>query len=234
VIPSSSATACSQPSGFVTDDTDCDDTSRYVQPGGIEVCDLLGVDEDCSGLANDADPNAEGKRTWYVDSDEDGYGSKATVQSCFEAPGLATVGNDCNDKDYDINPGTPEVCDPLDKDEDCDGYSDVNDPEGPLNQPLYYIDVDGRRRRRHERPGSVFLRRRSGRVHHVRRRLRRCGRGDQSARPGELPGPHRQRLQRRRRRLRSHPGHRARHVGHHPCSDGLVRVPRLAVAVWAT
>jgi hypothetical protein len=141
--PAHSATACAQPNGFVTDDTDCNDSSRYVQPGGIEVCDLLDVDEDCNGVANDDDPNAEGKRLWYVDADEDGYGSKATVESCFEAPGLATVGTDCNDKDYDINPGTPEVCDPLDKDEDCDGFSDQNDPEGPLGQPLYYIDVDG-------------------------------------------------------------------------------------------
>ena len=141
--PEHSASACSPPSGFVTDNTDCDDTSRYVQPGGIEVCDLLGVDEDCSGLANDADPNAEGKRLWYVDEDEDGYGSEVTVESCFETAGLATVGTDCNDGDFEMNPGTVEICDPLDKDEDCDGLSDAQDPEGPDGQPLYYIDVDG-------------------------------------------------------------------------------------------
>jgi hypothetical protein len=141
--PNESATACSPLNGYVTNQDDCDDSNRIVQPGGVEVCDLLGVDEDCSGAANDDDPKAENKRRWYVDADEDGYGIDKIVEACFEGPGMATVNNDCNDGDYAINPGTPEVCDPLDKDEDCDGFSDVNDPEGPEGQPLYYIDIDG-------------------------------------------------------------------------------------------
>jgi hypothetical protein len=41
-----------------------------------------------------------------------------------------------------MNPGTPEICDDLDKDEDCDGFADAQDPEGPEGQPLYYVDVD--------------------------------------------------------------------------------------------
>jgi hypothetical protein len=138
-----SATACTPPNGFVTNADDCDDSNAIVRPGAQEVCDLLGVDENCNGLVNEDDPGVEGVRTWYVDADEDGYGTTTTVEACFEGLGLATVNTDCNDADYDRNPGTPEICDPLDKDEDCDGYSDVNDPEGPLGQPLYYIDVDG-------------------------------------------------------------------------------------------
>jgi hypothetical protein len=137
------ASACAQPAGYVTNANDCDDASRLVQPGGVEVCDLAGVDEDCNGLANEADAGVADMRTWFVDADEDGFGSDTTVDACFEAPGLATVADDCNDADYDMNPGTPEVCDALDKDEDCDGFSDVDDPEGPLGQPLYYVDVDG-------------------------------------------------------------------------------------------
>ena len=31
--PNTSATACAQPSGYVTDDTDCDDASRFIHPG---------------------------------------------------------------------------------------------------------------------------------------------------------------------------------------------------------
>jgi hypothetical protein len=141
--PERSASACSQPLGFVTDNTDCNDAVRTIHPGAIELCDLQGVDEDCNGTANEADPNAENMRTWYVDADEDGFGGSKTVEACFEGPGLATVGNDCNDADFDMNPGTPEICDALDKDEDCDGFSDATDPEGPDGQPLYYVDVDG-------------------------------------------------------------------------------------------
>jgi hypothetical protein len=138
------AEACAQPGGFVADATDCDDHDSGVNPGATEVCDLVGIDEDCNDIANEADPGLASVRTWFVDADEDGFGdSSKTVESCFESPGMATIGTDCNDGDYDINPGTPEVCDPLDKDEDCDGYSDVDDPEGPLGQPLYYIDLDG-------------------------------------------------------------------------------------------
>jgi hypothetical protein len=154
--PNESATACSQPNGYVTNQDDCDDSNRVVQPGGVEVCDLLGVDENCNGLINDADTDVTNLRTWYVDADEDGYGIDKTVQSCFEGPGMATVNNDCNDNDFAINPGTPEVCDPLDKDEDCDGYSDVDDPEGPEGQPLYYIDNDGDDDGAMSDPGQYF------------------------------------------------------------------------------
>ncbi len=139
-----SASACAQPSGYVSDSTDCNDFDSAVHPGGTEICDLVGVDEDCNGMVDEDDPGLANIRTWFVDADEDGYGETGTmVEACFEGPGLATIADDCNDADYDMNPGAPEICDPLDKDEDCDGSSDVADPEGPLNQPLYYVDVDG-------------------------------------------------------------------------------------------
>jgi hypothetical protein len=154
--PDDMASACSPPVGFVTDDTDCDDGERWVHPGGVEVCDLQGVDEDCNGVANEADPNAANMRTWYVDADEDGFGSSATVEACYEGPGLATVGTDCNDGDYQQNPGTLEICDAADKDEDCDGFSDENDPEGPAGQPLYYVDTDGDQDGDDSDPGQYF------------------------------------------------------------------------------
>jgi len=41
---------CVQPSGYVSDDTDCDDTAAAAHPGGTEVCDTL--DNDCDGVAD--------------------------------------------------------------------------------------------------------------------------------------------------------------------------------------
>ena len=39
--------SCDQPSGTVTNDTDCDDTDADISPDGTEICD--GVDNDCDG-----------------------------------------------------------------------------------------------------------------------------------------------------------------------------------------
>ncbi len=45
--PDTTTTACSQPSGYVADDQDCDDTDGDVNPGETDTCD--GTDNDCSG-----------------------------------------------------------------------------------------------------------------------------------------------------------------------------------------
>ena len=48
----STTIACAEPTGFVADATDCDDTSADVSPGVIDLC--SGVDENCDGVADDA------------------------------------------------------------------------------------------------------------------------------------------------------------------------------------
>ena len=57
---SSTTLACSEPSGAVADDTDCDDTLASVNPGATEACN--GIDDDCSGslswLEDDGDSNS--------------------------------------------------------------------------------------------------------------------------------------------------------------------------------
>ena len=49
--PDSSISACSAPSGYVADNTDCDDGDTDVNPGETEVCDD-GIDNDCDGTPN--------------------------------------------------------------------------------------------------------------------------------------------------------------------------------------
>jgi hypothetical protein len=44
----SSQTGCTQPSGFVSGNTDCDDGDATVNPGSVDVWD--GIDNDCDGV----------------------------------------------------------------------------------------------------------------------------------------------------------------------------------------
>ena len=65
--------ACDQPSGFVSDATDCDDSKAAVNPGATEACN--NVDDDCVGGVDDG----LDFKTYTVDGDGDGFGAGATV-----------------------------------------------------------------------------------------------------------------------------------------------------------
>ncbi len=134
--------ACAQAPGQVEQGGDCDDTRIGVAPGGIEVCDAEDLDEDCSGAADDADPEAEGQSVLvWTDADGDGFGVGAGLLVCDAQPGTAGVGGDCDDDQADRNPAAIEVCDPFDVDEDCDGLADDAD-FAPAGTSIWYADAD--------------------------------------------------------------------------------------------
>lgn len=117
--PTTATTACSAPSGYVSDNTDCDDTSAAAYPGATEVCD--GIDNDCDTNVDEA--GATGESTFYADSDVDGYGDDATTATACSAPsGYAAAGGDCDDTDATVNPGATELDDLIDQ--DCDEWVD--------------------------------------------------------------------------------------------------------------
>ncbi len=135
--------ACDAPSGFVADDTDCNDARAAVNPGATEVCDPLDVDEDCTGTADDADAGVTGRSTWYADSDGDTYGALGVTRLACSAPvGYTADSADCNDAVAAVNPGATEECDPLDVDEDCSGAADDADA-GVTGRSTWYADSDG-------------------------------------------------------------------------------------------
>ncbi len=114
-------TACDQPTLYVADDTDCDDTDGAVNPGADEICN--GYDDDCNG---DADgPESLDAGDWYEDNDEDGYGDDASVVTdCIQPAETIAIGGDCDDTNDEINPAATEICDEVDN--DCDSSNDYD------------------------------------------------------------------------------------------------------------
>lgn len=103
--------------GFTVEAGDCDDADPAINPGALEVCDDADVDEDCDGLADDADASATGQTGGAIDGDGDGYaGIGAEAESC-DHPAL---GGDCEDADAAVHPAASEVCG-NGLDDDCDG-----------------------------------------------------------------------------------------------------------------
>ncbi len=124
-------TACSPPTGFVLDNTDCDDSVATINPGAIEICD--GIDNNCDGQIDEG----VATQTYYEDMDGDSYGNASVfLSACSQPIGYVLDSTDCEDTDSSIHPGSPELCDNMDN--NCNGQID----EGLASQ-TYYEDSDG-------------------------------------------------------------------------------------------
>ena len=147
--PTNTSQACS-PLGptWLADARDCDDTDPTINPAAREICDSAETDEDCDGLADDADDTLDrrGLVAWFPDADADGYGnaSQAGEVACH-APqaGWTNDRSDCDDENASVNPGQAELCDEDEVDEDCDDL--VNDEDPGLDSSSassWYPDAD--------------------------------------------------------------------------------------------
>ncbi len=131
---SAATTDCTVPTGNVYVGGDCDDGDASVSPVTSETCD--GVDDDCSGVADDG----LATNTLYADADGDGYGDEgASIETCWPTlSGYTRDATDCDDGDAAASPAATEVCDG--RDDDCDGTADE---DGASGSATYYLDADG-------------------------------------------------------------------------------------------
>ncbi len=125
---------CYQPSGYVSDNTDCDDAESTTNPGASEYCD--GHDDDCDGTVDEDD--AVDASDFYADADADGYGNPSVIDhTCYQPSGYVSDNTDCDDALATTNPGATEYCNG--RDDDCDGSTDENSAADALT---WYADTD--------------------------------------------------------------------------------------------
>ncbi|GEM_PF-5923297 len=116
--PNNMTSASRQPEDYVTDNSDCNDSDKWINPSAEERCN--GLDDNCNGQYEEGLP----KNTYYMDADGDGYGHHdiTTVPYCTAPVGFVENNSDCDDSDPSIHPGAKEICN--DKDDNCNGEAD--------------------------------------------------------------------------------------------------------------
>ena len=137
--PSTSVVSCDAPLNYVADNTDCDDAKRLVNPAATEICNG-GIDDDCDGDVDDADPalDLSTATDWYPDTDSDNFGdmTATAVPKCVAPAGHVDDNTDCDDTDASIHPGATEIGgDGIDQDcsgnDLCDADFDTYDSSVP-------------------------------------------------------------------------------------------------------
>lgn len=136
--PNATILACSLPTGYSSDNTDCNDTVAAINPNTIWYEDTdgdlfgdatvtqTGCAQPTGYVLNGSDcdlnnPNANQILTLFQDSDNDGYGNVAiSITNCGPVSGYVTDSTDCDDANNQIHPGATDII--LNGiDEDCSG-----------------------------------------------------------------------------------------------------------------
>lgn len=101
---------------------DCDDTTNKVKPGVSEMCNTVGVDDNCNGKTDEE--GSVGCKLAYLDQDNDKYGPASSGKCLCALNKIYTTDQpgDCDDGNDKVFPTAIEACNGLD--DDCSGLTD--------------------------------------------------------------------------------------------------------------
>jgi hypothetical protein len=122
--------------GYIETAGDCDDQEPSINPSAQEICDE--IDNDCDNNIDDNDSSLDISTgsTFYIDNDDDGYGtSEHTIVACTRPKHYSENNNDCDDTMFNRSPGEQEICNDH-FDNDCDDLIDRDDPNCISQEPL--------------------------------------------------------------------------------------------------
>ncbi len=130
--PDAPISGCPGWPGISVSPLDCDDTDPTIHRASLEIGD---------GIDNDCDENVDEQvvaRAWYVDGDEDGFGTNdfgRAVVSITPVAGYSVLPSDCDDANPTRNPSIAERCNAIDDDCNADttfflGANDTEDDDG--------------------------------------------------------------------------------------------------------
>jgi hypothetical protein len=167
--PDISTKASSQPFGYVSNSSDCNDYDKTIHPGATEIR-SDGIDQDCNGL------DLASLTTYYRDGDGDGYGNPDdTTESVSRPYGYNERSGDCDDTDSSIHPEATEIRgDGIDQDcngsdleslvtyyydGDSDGYGDPNTSYNSSSKPPEYVasNTDCNDKNQNIHPGATEI-----------------------------------------------------------------------------
>ena len=124
---SDSTVSCTPIAGRIVRGGDCVDTNGRINPAAVDDCTGIPmVDDDCNvTVDDDTTPTA-----YFLDFDNDGWGTGAAVLACGMSAGFVTRPGDCAPATNTINPGATQTCTAAATvDEDCDTFVGCDDPD---------------------------------------------------------------------------------------------------------
>lgn len=114
------SSSCILPLGYISDNSDCNDSDSLIFPGSPEICN--NIDDNCNLFIDEGLP----ENTFFQDADGDLYGNILidTISCSDLIPGFVSDNTDCDDTNPLIYPGAPELYNGVD--DNCNDTIDEN------------------------------------------------------------------------------------------------------------